>query len=82
MLFNINDNVYVKLTEHGRRVHHEEHVRFWKSVGHSSPPEYTPPKEDSEGWSKWQMWELMREFGSHIGMGKCNVFETTIMLRG
>lgn len=78
MLFNINDNVYVKLTDHGRKVHYEEHIKFWGKF--PNQPSYKPPKEDNEGWSKWQMWELMSEFGSHIGMCKSNVFETTIRI--
>lgn len=80
MLFNINDDVYVKLTDYGRKIHREEHIKFWGKLPKLSHPTYDPPKEDSDGWSKWQMWSLMKEFGNHIGMGKPNVFDTTIKL--
>lgn len=80
MLFNINDHVYVKLTDHGKRVHYENYLNFWNNYYKFNRPEYYTPKEDSEGWSKWQMWSLMAEFGSHLGTSKPNVFETTIKL--
>lgn len=78
--FNINEHVKVKLTNYGRTVLAEEHALFWEKAGHPKPPEYTPPKEDREGWSKWQMWALMQAFGSHISLGGENCFETTIEL--
>lgn len=39
---------------------------------------YIPPVEDSDGWSSWQLWNLMQELGPHIYIG-CEIpFETTI----
>jgi hypothetical protein len=37
-----------------------------------------PPKEDAEGWSEWQLWVLMQEFGPHMGLGFLAVIETEI----
>jgi hypothetical protein len=82
MDFNINERVRVKLTDHGRKIHREDHEAFW-----SQQPEhvqarfpYKPPKEDAEGWSEWQMHNLMELFGSHVGVAKELPFETTIQL--
>ena len=64
--FNINYNVYVRLTEKGRNILRSEKI--------------TIPQEDENGYSKWLLWELMYHFGSHIYNG-CEVpFETTIKL--
>lgn len=51
--FNINDTVRVKLTDHGRRILEGQ----------------THPKEDSEGWSEWQLWMLFQDFGGHVYWG-------------
>lgn len=75
--FNINDTVKVKLTEHGKKIHRED----WDSVfGNNSNFTYTPPREDENGYSSWQMWELMRWFGNHCRIGFDNPFETDILL--
>jgi hypothetical protein len=80
MLFNVNDTVRVKLTDYGRAMHRANHD------GHNAgrarrglpPIAYLRPKEDADGWSKWQLWELMREFGPHVGLGRDVPFATTI----
>lgn len=72
--FNINDYVWVRLTDRGR----EHHKKIWHSIMGDDFP-YNPPQEVN-GWSKWQMWVLMRDFGSQIGNGRLLVFETTISL--
>lgn len=76
MRFNINHTVKVRLTDKGRETHHVNHVwlfRNWKE-----PPEYVRPKEDEGGWSEWQLWDLMKEFGPGLYNG-CNIpFETEI----
>ncbi len=80
--FNINDYVRVKLTDLGRSVLAADDVLFWARHGGrpSGIGAYKPPKEDSEGWSKWQLWSLMQAFGSHLNLCCDPVFETTIEL--
>lgn len=78
MDFNINETVLVKLTDHGRSVRAREHARWTAEAGVKL--EYHPPKEDAEGWSSWQLWSLMREFGPHIYMGGPLCFETAIRI--
>jgi len=77
MKFNINEKVRVKLTEHGKALHREYHAKFLAHLGQKAP-DYTPPKEDAEGWSEWQLWVLMQEFGPHMGLGFRTVIETEI----
>ena len=80
MDFNINDKVRVKLTAHGRACLERNHVEFWARTGRPAPYAYTPPKEDADGWSEWQMWSLMHELGPHTHMGVLVPFETTIQI--
>ena len=45
------------------------------------PEDYIPPKEDTEGWSTWQLWDLMQRFGQHFYLQNTPAqmpFETTI----
>ena len=55
MRFSSNDFVRVKLTERGRARLRQAHDDLYSGL--SSPPDYNPPKEDDEGWSRWQFWE-------------------------
>ncbi|MCK5610980.1 hypothetical protein KAR91_54410 [Candidatus Pacearchaeota archaeon] len=77
--FNLNNHVWVKLTDVGRERLHKNYDRLMSLYGTDRPP-YEPPKEDADGWSKWQMWCLMSELGGMMHNG-CNVpFETTIRI--
>lgn len=69
--FNINHYVSVKLTPIG-----EEIVRkHWAPYSKTYP---TWLKPDAEGWTQFQLWELMNLFGPFLDNG-CQVpFETTI----
>jgi len=75
--FNINHHVRVKLTDAGRKWHRKRHVEWFAEAPHIK---YTPPKEDADGWSRWQMHNLMEMFGDGVGMGRDLLFETTIEL--
>ena len=78
MKFNLNHYVKVRLTDSGRYLHRKNFDMLY--AGQNEKPKYTPPKEDSEGWSRWQLWHLMQEFGEYLSCG-CNIpFETTIEL--
>jgi hypothetical protein len=76
--FNLNDHVRVKLTDHGRKIHREQFRELNARLPLAANMQYTPPKEDAEGWSRWQLWELMSRFGEHIGMCQPNVFDLWI----
>jgi len=75
MEFNTNHNVRVRLTDHGRMVHRKSHDDMF---GGNFP--YELPKEDADGWSEWQLWDLMSQFGEHIHMIGPIPFETTIRI--
>jgi hypothetical protein len=64
--FNINHYVWVKLTPHGRECARYRRLTF---------------TEDADGWSRWQLWELMNGFGSDLYMGHSRLpFETDIRI--
>ena len=77
MKFNINDYVKVKLTDYGREIHKEKYVNLFQSVSYTY--KYTPSIEDSEGYSIWQLWDLMNIFGPYLSMGMTKLpFETEL----
>ena len=78
--FNINDHVYVKLTEFGHECLRKNHEALWADVKRENVPDYAPPQEDEFGWSRWQLWQLMQAFGQHIALGEMTPFETTIRI--
>ena len=75
--FNLNDHVKVKLTPKGYRILEDLHRETFQGR-----PEfkYKKPNEDSDGWSKWQLWYLVRCFGKHIFMACEPPFETNIKI--
>lgn len=77
MKFNINDYVRVKLTPHGRFLLEKKHHEFYEKYRIANR-EYTPYKEDDNGWSTWQLWNLMNYLGEYITMGAELPFETNI----
>ena len=77
--FNINNHVYVKLTDSGLdtlRQNHDKLNEFAKGV----LGEFKPPEEDEDGWSKWQLWCLMSELGHECRNGGKVPFETGIRI--
>lgn len=80
MEFNINSNVKVRLTTHGRAVHRIDYDKLCSSIPAMANFDYELPTEDADGWSTWQLWCLMAEFGAHTGNGKPVCFETVIRL--
>lgn len=80
---NINDTVKVKLTQQGRELHRIAHIKFWSERGYmdaNKPFPYRAPEEDVEGYSRWQLWDLMATFGPYIYMDCDPPFETEILL--
>lgn len=76
MQININDYVKVKLTDRGREILKTQHEDLRKQCPFlSEEPSY---KTDEDGWSQFQMWDLMVKFGPYIFMGCDLPFETTV----
>ena len=80
--FNINDHVKVKLTDLGKDIYLHQYDRINKVYSNYSKTILTPsnPKVDKDGYTDFQLWELMQLYGQHLHMGTKLPFETEIML--
>lgn len=79
MKVNVNECVWVKLNDYGREILAAAHVERWKQ--RSTPFEFKLPGEDLDGWSKWQLWKLMQDFGPHMYLGGAMPFDSEIEVR-
>lgn len=77
--FNINDNIWVKLTDEGRAIHKQHYEEIIASFPRMNLT-YEPPKEDENGWSCFQAWDLIHIFGPHIYIGRTPPFSTEVEL--
>jgi hypothetical protein len=80
MIFNANKFVRVKLTDFGRMAHRKNYDALMSMMPEKAQRaiEYQAPTEDAHGWSRWQLWQLMRDFGPWIRMGGEAPFEMDI----
>ena len=69
MKINLNDNVRIRLTDLGRKK--------LKDNGR-----YQFLEEDADGWSEWQLWDVMSTFGPSMTLGFEIPLETTIEVSG
>lgn len=75
--FNINEMVRVRLTDFGREIHKQQYETIFRD--HLDDLPYESIVEDPNGWSEWQLWDLMRTYGPYMSMGSPKlVFETNI----
>jgi hypothetical protein len=80
--FNINETVKVKLTEIGinhlkrRRKDLNEHVTSRGGVGFGE----LIIKTDENGYTSFQLWDLMNTFGEFMGLGSNPPFKTEIII--
>ena len=58
--FNINDVVKVKLTDMGKDIYYHQYDEFNLTQGYT--------ETDENGYTKFQLWELMRLYGKFINM--------------
>lgn len=73
---NINDFVEVRLTSYGHKVIKDHHDFIFKGKVSFIP------SAEIDGWSRWQLWELMRVFGEYMGLGMEEVvFESDIRIK-
>lgn len=74
MRLNLNDNIKVKLTEHGKDIYYHQYDRTNAFLGRElCKPSY--PKVDEDGYTTFQLWCFMELYGVHIGMTLPNVIE-------
>tara|TARA_R110000744_G_scaffold147612_1_gene260561 strand:- start:2926 stop:3177 length:252 start_codon:yes stop_codon:yes gene_type:complete len=79
MNLNLNETALVKLTPIGVKILEERHLELLKSNPNYSTP-FLLPNTNGDGYSKWQLWQLMSTFGEHIGMAKELPFETEVVI--
>lgn len=74
---NMNEYVKVKLTQHGIDVL----SKSWDELLQNFPKagEFNPPQVDSDGYSRFQLWELFSKFGREISLGRENCFDLEIV---
>ena len=76
--FNINHYVWVQLTDFGRHVLKQQAEEFRRRYPKVTT-EFKLPVETAEGWSKWQLYNLMNTFGKYLHLGAVHQpFETEI----
>ena len=80
MTVSLNDTVLVKLTPKGRELHRKNYDDLNRYAGGKILYPYRPVKETKAGWSRWQLWVLMHEFGPFMTMGADVPFENTIRI--
>ena len=79
--FNINDYVKIKLNPSGVKVLRQNHERIFGSELLKKYP-FKEPQKDKHGYSEFQMWHFMDEFGN-MSMGSFNQlqpYETNIII--
>lgn len=76
--FNINDHVLVKLTTFGKLQLMRQNNEFAKTDPFLRPEQL--PKEDENGYTKFQMHNLMSRLGEFCSFGSDLPFETNIKI--
>lgn len=71
---NLNEVVKVKLTDLGKEIYYHQFDELNRRCGKTvCKPSF--PKEDTEGYTEFQLWNFVEIYGEHIGMAKPNVIE-------
>lgn len=65
---NINDNVAVRLTPLAHEILEANYVKEF--AGQTRTHDYKAPVADADGWTEFQFWVLMPEFGTHLFNGQ------------
>ena len=70
---NINNKIKVKLTRFGKSILDKEVCRL-KQVS-EAPDNYTPYETDDNGYTEFQLWQVMNIFGDYLYNGAIQVIE-------
>jgi hypothetical protein len=80
-LFNINQNVWVKLTPLGLEKLKADHEALFAPYRRDKPDAYPFIKPQMEnGWYRFQLWDLMNRIGPHVAMGMPLVLDLGIVI--
>ena len=74
--FNINDYIKVKLTAYGCSVHMTHYKKY---LGKNYNEKIFAPVVENEGYTIYQLWELMNIFGEHMFNGAEQVIENNLI---
>ena len=73
---NINDEIKVKLTAYGKEILDKDVENILPIMKTCiSDKTYYPYHTDNEGYTKFQLWDFMRIFGTHFWNGCPQVIE-------
>ena len=71
---NLNEVVKVKFTDLGKDIYYHRFDELNQVYGRIvCKPSF--PKEDAEGYTKFQLWDFIETYGEHVGIAKPNVIE-------
>lgn len=65
--FNINNKVAVRLTDYGRTCLRKNYDQLNAACGGRLMHPFKLPEETVDGWSEWQMHDLMNQLGEYVG---------------
>lgn len=75
---NMNDTVKVRLSARGLEILRRNHENELGALAERYP--FKAPDVDADGWSVFQLWVLMREFGAHLYNGVRMPFDAEILI--
>lgn len=79
---NINEHVKVKLNPKGIKILEDRRNKLNERLEARGGKGFGPyvPQVDEEGYTTFQLWDLMHTFGPHLNLGFEPEFETEILL--
>ncbi|WP_160296014.1 hypothetical protein [Aliterella atlantica] len=62
----INDTVKVRLTQQGKQYLQDQHDMLFANLPLHRKPAFKLPTEDAEGYCKFQLWILFKDFSAYF----------------
>lgn len=77
---NINYKIKVKLKPEAIEELRRQHEDLYNSIGKPAPYPFKAPEVDEEGYSTFQLWSFMQDFGHTLTLGRIPIFETEVKI--
>lgn len=77
---NLNYKIKVKLKPEAIEELRRQHDELYDSIGKPGLYPFNPPAVDEEGYSTFQLWSFMQDFGNTITLGRIPMFETGVKI--